>query len=50
MAWAKYLNCNHKDMNFGEASELREAPAEDKEETKEVNLESIRHLKKQGWV
>ena len=36
---------NHKDLNFGEASELREAAEEDKEESKEVNLESLRDLK-----
>ena len=46
VAWAKYLDCKHKDLNFAEASELREAPEEDQEDTKEVNLQSLRVLKK----
>ena len=46
--WAKYLDCKHKDLHFGVASDLREAPGEDKEETKEVNLESIRDLNRLG--
>ena len=46
MVWAKYLDCKYTDLNFAEASELIEAPEEDKEETKEVNLEGIRNLRK----
>ena len=46
MAWAKYLDCKYTDLNSAEASELIEAPEEDKEETKEVKLESIRVLTK----
>ena len=48
VAWAKYLDCKHKDLNFGEASELREAAEEDKDESKEVHVESIRNLKQVG--
>ena len=44
MAWANYIDLKHKDLNFGEASVLTKA--EDAEEdTKEVDLETIRHLK-----
>ena len=46
MAWATYLDCKYTDLNFADASELKEAPAEDQEETKEVNLEGIRSLRK----
>ena len=46
VAWAKYLDCKYTDLNFAEASELIEAPEEDKEETKEVNLEGIKNLRK----
>ena len=45
VAWAKYLDCKHNDLNFGEASVLTKA--EDVEEdTEEVDLETIRHLKR----
>ena len=48
VVWSKYLDCKHKDLKFGETSDLREEPEEDKEDTKEVSLEGIRHLKKVG--
>ena len=46
MAWAKYLDCKYTDLNFAEASELKAEPEEEQEETKEVNLEGIRVLRK----
>ena len=46
VAWATYLDCKYTDLNFAEASELKEAPEDDQEETKEVNLEGIRVLRK----
>ena len=46
MVWAKYLDCKYSDLNFAEASELKAEPEDEQEETKEVNLEGIRVLRK----